>query len=98
MPTHLKTWFLGVSILIVSLSGCAQKTTVVLLADPDGHVGNLTVGGDGGEIEMNRAAKATVVSGREKPATPKILSEQQIAAQFSVVLATLPLVPASTAN
>jgi outer membrane protein OmpA-like peptidoglycan-associated protein len=91
MPSHLKTWLLGLTLLV--LSGCAQKTTVVLLADPDGHVGHLSVASDGGEVAMNRAAEATVVSGRDKPAQPEILSEQQIAAQFSVVLATLPTQP-----
>ncbi len=79
---------------ILTLSGCAQKTTVVLLSDPDGHVGSLSVANNGGELEMNRPSEATIVTGREsKPGNPEILSEQQIAAQFSVVLATLPTQP-----
>ena len=81
-------------LLLLVLFGCAQKTTVVLLSDPDGHVGSLAVANKGGEVEMNREAEATVVSGREsKPGKPEILSEQQIAAQFSVVLSTLPVQP-----
>ncbi len=74
--------------------GCSQKTTVVLLSDPDGHIGNLSVASDGGTIEMNRVAESTIVSDRSKsPNKPKILSEQEVNSQFSVVLATLPTQP-----
>ncbi|MBU1564996.1 MAG: OmpA family protein [Proteobacteria bacterium] len=89
---YLKPWF--ACLLLLLLYGCTQKTTVVLLSEPDGHVGNLTVGNIGGEVEMSRPAEATVISGRESsPSKPEILSEQQINAQFSVVLATLPIQP-----
>ncbi len=89
---YLKSWL--AYLVIVVLSGCAQKTTVVLLADPEGHVGNLIVASDRGEVEMTRPAETTVVDSREsKPGEPVILSEQQINAQFSIVLATLPTQP-----
>lgn len=92
ISSSLKLWLFY--LVILALSGCAQKTTVALLADPDGHVGNLAVTSDSGEIVLNRAAQATVISGREqKPTEPRILSEQQISEQFSVVLATLPIQP-----
>jgi outer membrane protein OmpA-like peptidoglycan-associated protein len=91
-PTYLKSFFTCFVLLL--LSGCAQKTTVVLLADPNGQVGNLSVANSGGEVEMNRAAEATTVTNREaRPGKPEILSEQQIASQFSVVLTVLPLPP-----
>jgi outer membrane protein OmpA-like peptidoglycan-associated protein len=89
---YLKPWL--TCLLLLALSGCAQKTTVVLLSDPEGHVGNLTVANDGGEVEMTQPAEATVISGKEsRPGKPEILSEQQINAQFSIVLATLPTQP-----
>lgn len=92
MPSPLKSWF--ICLVILALSGCAQKTTVALLADPDGHVGSLAVASDGGETELKRAAEATVVGGRDKkPTDPTILTEKQIADQFSVVLAALPVKP-----
>ena len=91
-PTYLKpllTW-----LILLLLSGCAQKTTVVLLSDPDGHVGSLSVANSGGEVEINQLAEATIVTSREvKPGKPETLSEQQITAQFSAVLSTLPNQP-----
>lgn len=92
IPSLLKLWIISLVILVVS--GCAQKTTVALLADPDGHVGNLAVISDAGETVLNRATQATVISAREKkPTEPQLLSEQQISDQFSVVLAMLPIQP-----
>lgn len=82
------------SVLLFVSSGCAQKTTVVLLADPDGHVGHLTVTNDAGAVTMNQPAQATHVADRQSsPGQPETLSEQQIADQFSAVLATVPNQP-----
>ena len=81
-------------LLFPIICGCAPQTTVVLLRDPDGHTGNLTVATAGGEVTMDKAAEATVVAGRDsRPSTPEILSEAQITSQFSVVLAALPMQP-----
>ncbi|MFH0785784.1 MAG: OmpA family protein [Pseudomonadota bacterium] len=92
--THSYLTSLSMCLVILMMSGCTQKTTVVLLSDPNGHVGSLSVTNNGGELAMNRPSEATTVTGREsKPGNPEILSEQQIAAQFSVVLATLPAQP-----
>ena len=67
IPSLLKLWLINIVILV--LSGCAQKTTVALLADPDGHVGNLAVISDSGETVLNQATQATVISAREKKPT-----------------------------
>jgi len=81
-------------VLFPLICGCAPKTTVVLLSDPDGQTGNLTVATAGGEVTMDKAAEATVFAGRDsRPSTPEILSEEQITSQFSVVLAALPTQP-----
>jgi outer membrane protein OmpA-like peptidoglycan-associated protein len=89
---YLQLWFFCLATLV--FSGCAQKTTVVLLADPDGRIGNLSVATDAGAVDMNQASEATVVSGRgSNPGKPEILTEKQIASQFSVVLAALPAQP-----
>lgn len=79
--------------LVVLASGCA-KTTVVLLPDPDGKVGHITVSTDAGSIDITQAREATVVKGRESlPTSPTILSEGDINANFSPVLAMLPSQP-----
>jgi outer membrane protein OmpA-like peptidoglycan-associated protein len=79
--------------LVFLISGCA-KTTVVLLPDPDGKVGHVTVSNDAGSIDISQAREATVVRGRESlPTAPAILSEDDIKANFSPVLAILPSQP-----
>ncbi|MGB3211138.1 MAG: OmpA family protein [Desulforhopalus sp.] len=76
--------------LIVVCSGCA-KTTVVLLPDPEGKVGHVTVSTNAGSIDITQEREATTVRGRDSlPADPKILSEKAIDADFSRALAMLP--------
>jgi outer membrane protein OmpA-like peptidoglycan-associated protein len=75
-------------------SGCASKTTVVLLPDPDGQVGHIVVVNDAGQVDITHSAEATMVAGREsKPSTPEVLTDDEIAKKFSRVLATLPTPP-----
>ncbi len=82
------------SLILLAFCGCAKKTTVVLLSDPDGNIGNLTVANAGGTVDMNQHAKATVVTGRDsRPSTPATMAEGQIAAQFSEALAIVPPQP-----
>jgi len=64
------------------------------LPDPDGQVGHITVANNAGTVDVTHSAEATVVADREsKPSTPEILTEDEIAAKFSRVLATLPEQP-----
>jgi outer membrane protein OmpA-like peptidoglycan-associated protein len=80
-----------IPVLFLLLSGCAKKTTVVLLPDPDGKIGHITVANKHGEVDLTRSGEATVVSGREsEPSPPYKLSEDSIHAQFSQVLSILP--------
>jgi outer membrane protein OmpA-like peptidoglycan-associated protein len=77
--------------LLLLLCGCAKKTTVVLLPDPDGKVGHVKVSTEAGSTDITKEREATVVKGRESlPTSPKILSEDAIKADFSQVLAILP--------
>ena len=64
------------------------------MPDPDGQVGHITVANNAGTVDITHTAEATVVADREsKPSTPEILTEKEIAAKFSKVLATLPAQP-----
>ncbi len=83
-------FFLFLALLVI-LSGCAAKTTIVLLPDPDGKVGHVTVSTDVGSADITQAREATTVKGRESlPTSPKILSLKAIDADFAQVLTTLP--------
>jgi outer membrane protein OmpA-like peptidoglycan-associated protein len=80
--------------IFLFFSGCTQKTTIVLLPDPNGQVGHITVANNAGTADITHTAEATVVADRDsKPSTPEILTENEIAAKFSKVLATLPAQP-----
>ena len=81
-------------ILLVFASGCAEKTTVVLLPDPDGKVGHITVSNGTGSIDIDKAREATTIQGQDsQPTSPKILSPEAIDADFSPVLTILPSQP-----
>ncbi len=81
-------------VILLAFCGCAKKTTVVLLSDPDGNTGHLTVANAGGTVDMNHHDEATVVTDRgSRPTSPATMAEDQIAAQFSGVLAMVPAQP-----
>ncbi len=81
-------------VLSLSVSGCAKQTTVVLLPDPNGKVGQVNVASDAGSIEITHAREATVVKGRQSaPSAPKILPDAVIQRDFSEALASLPEQP-----
>ena len=91
--TRILTFSFLLFVLII-VSGCAKKTTVVLLTDPDGKVGTVRVATNSGEVEINQEREATVVKGTESlPTSPEILSEQAIEKDFSKVLKALPQQP-----
>ena len=92
IPVYILFACLGIFTLV--LSGCAPTTTVVLLPDPDGKVGALTVSTDAGSVDIAKAGEATTVKSKTSlPSKPTILSEDKIAATFGDVLASLPEQP-----
>lgn len=77
----------------VNLSGCA-KTTVVLLPDPDGKVGKLSISNEAGSVDIDKAGEATTVRGKQSlPSRPEVLPEEKITAKYGDVLASLPEQP-----
>jgi outer membrane protein OmpA-like peptidoglycan-associated protein len=88
----LTTILLYFSLIIVS--GCTPKTMVVLLPDPDGDVGHITVITDAGSVDITQAGEASTISGSDSiPSSPKLLDKNELNANFSSVLATLPSQP-----
>jgi len=81
-------------IAVLWLSGCTPKNIVVLLPDPDGTVGKITVANQAGSIEMDTANQATtVVDERTMPRTPYQMKPEKIEAIFSDALAIQPKPP-----
>lgn len=80
-------------LVIVLAAGCAPtRTTVVLMPDPDGHVGKAEVFTDGGRRLLEHAGARTTVSGRSSaPTAVEIASAESLAAVFGEVMAIEPL-------
>jgi len=77
--------------LLFAVGGCAKKTTVILLPDPDGHVGNVLVQSDGGSLEINKPAEMTTVAGKDAvPAAPSIVPAIEIEKEYATILSVLP--------
>jgi outer membrane protein OmpA-like peptidoglycan-associated protein len=79
-----------------SFTGCAKKTTFVLLPDPDGRVGELAVTTDKGTRIVSKADHATQVSSaQELPSKPEKMTEEAIQEKFGMALAADPGQPAA---
>ena len=80
--------------LAMLLTGCAKKTMVVLVSDPDGKVGHITVENEAGSVDVTEPGEATYISGKSAPPTPpEKISDDAIAREFSDALAILPEQP-----
>lgn len=76
------------------ISGCSSKTMVVLLTDPDGKTGAVTVSNSAGSVAIETANQATTVSNRKStPSAPVILEKQEIDTVFSEALTAQPKPP-----
>ena len=76
------------------LAACAGKTTVVLLPDPDGTTGGVTVSNEAGTVAMDTANEATSVSGRQgAPKDPAPMSQEEIEKTFSQAVDAQPEPP-----
>jgi outer membrane protein OmpA-like peptidoglycan-associated protein len=91
----------GTVIALLALSmalilGCAAGTQVVLLPDPDGRVGTLSVTTERGAQTLDQAWQATTSAGMDKmPDAPKILKETEVRQTFREALAAEPIPPIS---
>ncbi len=85
--------FALISLLLTT--GCAKKNTFVLLPDPNGSVGQITVATDTGTQVVNRAEYAvTVSSAQEPPGKPEKMDRETIEEKFGMALAADPGLPA----
>ncbi len=86
MPKRIHLLIIATGLLAISC--CPQKTMVVLIPDPGGNVGQVTVTNDTGTVEMNRAGEAVIVSDKKSPPSPpEIISAAEITADFAQILA-----------
>lgn len=84
---------LAILMLIFLLCACAPKTTVILVPDDDGTVGQVQVKGTTGEQNLTAVNEYTQVT--DSPAAPKIMTQADIDRNFGRSLAAMPASPQS---
>lgn len=81
-------------VLIVMLSGCARKTMVVLVPDPEGTTGRITVSNQAGSVEIETPNQATTIKDSQtEPSTPTNIEKKTIDTIFSEALSIQPPLP-----
>ena len=86
MRFAVKSLLLGV----VALGGCASNSYVVLLEDPQGGVGKVSVTGKGGTQSIDRALYAANLDGAK---APEPVDMRRFNADFADVIAARPVLP-----
>jgi len=96
MGKNLSTVCCAVAMIwLLSAAGCAKKNTFVLLPDPNGNVGEITVATDKGTQVVNRAEYSVQVSSAEDPpGKPEKMDRETIEEKFGMALAADPGLPA----
>lgn len=79
------------TLFLMLASGCAPHHTVILIPDPDGHVGKAIVITEGGKQTLeNPYGMTTVSSGSSTPSALDIASQEFISLAFADVMAIEP--------
>ena len=90
---HLRHGMLAVLAAGLMAASC-QKNIVVLLPNPDGTVGHITVANAAGSVEMNTAHTATAIrDSKTTPSTPAMMAQRDIENLFGDVLERQPQRP-----
>jgi outer membrane protein OmpA-like peptidoglycan-associated protein len=81
--------------LIFLVAGCGTKSTLVLLQDPEGNVGQVVMMTEGGQQVLTEADQSVQTRGRKAPPGEVTkLSADEIKFIFAEALAAQPLMPA----
>lgn len=79
---------------IAIAAGCAPRHTVILMPDPDGHVGKASVITQGGQQQLEKPQDMTSVTTKSAPPSPVTTADNAfISATFADALAAEPLPP-----
>lgn len=81
-------------VLVLLLCACGKtRNMVVLMPDPDGHVGIVDVANKQGTQTLTQAGTATRIPKGAAPTAPELLSDQEREQVFGVALRALPAKP-----
>lgn len=84
---------LAIVALCVFLASCGYDARVVLVPDPDGHVGRIEVSNAAGSQTLDQARTGSSVKRGEAPQPPKAVSPEDIEKTWGETLAALPPPP-----
>jgi len=84
---------LVLAVFALSACGGKSKNVVLLLPDPDGHVGVVDVRNQKGEQALTQAGTATRVAPGTAPTAPELLSAQEQEQLFGIAERALPSRP-----
>lgn len=77
------------------MTACSHKNVVVLVPDPDGSVGSITVANAAGSVEIDTANQSTAIRDAETtPSVPAAMEKKEIDNIFGHALAIQPQPPA----
>jgi outer membrane protein OmpA-like peptidoglycan-associated protein len=92
---HATLLTLPVLVAALFATGCAPKYAFVLLPDPDGKVGQLTVSGEHGSQTLSSARESTRIrSAGQLPTTPYTMRRRAVDGTFGSALKAQPEQPA----
>lgn len=94
----MKRWFFTLAMvgLLFGMAGCRSRSTIVLVPDQNGRVGEVVVGNDAGQRTLREANQSVRVDGRrETPGKVFTTSTAELERTFGAVLAVQPLPPAT---
>jgi outer membrane protein OmpA-like peptidoglycan-associated protein len=76
------------------MTACSPKNVIVLVPDPDGSVGRITVANDAGSVEIDAANESTAIrDAKTAPSPPAEMEKKDIDQLFSKALAIQPQPP-----
>lgn len=80
--------------LIILVSGCAKKTLIALVPDPEGKTGSITVGNESGSVNINTPYEATTLGdAKDRPSAPEHLGKEALDKIFAEALSIQPKRP-----
>jgi len=87
-------WTALCAVLFTAACGAGARSTFILVPDPDGGVGQITVSRAGNQQVVNRPWHAVEVAASDTaPSSPQPLSQAQVEAEFGPVLRAVPTQP-----
>jgi len=91
----MKTFFTTIACIMLMMGCSGKKSLVVLMPDPDGNVGRISVSNSQGRQDLSEAYTATEIKEKHAPGSIKAMSEKEIQDIFKDALKATPEAPLS---